>query len=202
MVENNGADILDINFGCSVKKILKSGSGAALMRTPKLAVQILTAIRKAVNIPLTIKIRTGWDNTGDQAIEIAGIAADCGVDAIAYHPRTASQGFRGNAQWHLITKLKQVTDIPVIGNGDIKTAADAIRMKRETGCDAVMVGRAAIGNPLIFRQILAMEEAKPVPEMTIAERIHLMTRYLEASVEYIGEKKRLLHDAQPSVLVR
>jgi len=145
MVAAAGADILDINFGCSVRKVVKTGAGVALMRTPRTAAAVLQAVRQAVDIPLTVKIRSGWSAAGEQALEIARIAADCGVDAVAVHPRTASQGFAGRADWSLIGRVKALLPIPVIGNGDINTPEDAARMRDETGCDAVMVGRAACG---------------------------------------------------------
>jgi len=187
-VEAAGAEIVDINFGCSVRKILKSGSGAALMREPEKAEKLLRATRAAIEVPLTIKIRSGWDASGDQALETARMAQDCGVDAIAVHPRTARQGFGGRADWSLIGKIKQALQIPVIGNGDIVTAEDALRMVAQTRCDAVMVGRAAIGNPMVFAQIMDMLENKPAREIPVPERIALMKRYLEASVRYLGEK--------------
>ncbi|MBW1821083.1 MAG: tRNA dihydrouridine synthase DusB [Deltaproteobacteria bacterium] len=171
IVENQGADILDINFGCSVKKVVKTGAGVALMRTLEKAEKLLEAVRETVKIPMTIKIRTGWDKTGNQAIKISEIAQACGIDAIVVHPRTASQGFRGMADWSIISAVKKKVSIPVIGNGDIVNPEDAIRMLDETGCDAVMIGRAAIGNPSIF------------------SRFDIMTKYLKDSVEYIGEKQ-------------
>lgn len=187
MVEAAGADILDINFGCSVKKILKSGSGAALMRTPETARAVLDAVRRRIRIPLTIKIRSGWDPSGEQAIEIARIAEDCGVDAIAVHPRTAVQGFRGFSDWTVIGAVKQAVAIPVIGNGDITEPEDALKMRRATGCDGVMVGRAAIGAPWLFSRITALERGEAVPQETLAVRISTMIRYLDASVAYLGE---------------
>jgi nifR3 family TIM-barrel protein len=187
MVEESGADILDINFGCSVKKILKSGAGAALMKSPALAEKILTAVRKATDIPLTIKIRTGWEPSGKQALEIAKIAEGCGVDAIAVHPRTATQGFRGMADRSIIRAVKTAVEIPVIGNGDILCAADALDMMGETGCDAIMIGRAAIGNPWIFSQTLALMQDKEPPEPDIADRLDVMENYLKSSVRYFGE---------------
>ncbi len=186
-VADAGADILDINFGCSVKKVVKTGGGVALMRTPDLARRILVAVRKAIAIPLTIKIRTGWDNSGQQALEIAQIAEACGVNAIAYHPRSARQGFGGKADWSQISQLKQLVGIPVIGNGDIITYKDALRMKRETGCDGVMIGRAAIGNPFIFSQIISAERDEPVQMPSLRQRFEVLRRYLDASVDYIGE---------------
>ncbi len=146
-------DIIDINFGCSVKKVIKQGAGVALMKDPALARKIIKAVRDATALPFTIKIRSGWDASGDQAVILAKIAEDQGVDAIAFHPRTAVQGFRGKADWQLIARLKQAIRIPVIGNGDIITPQDAGKMLSRTGCDAVMVGRAAMTNPFILSQI-------------------------------------------------
>jgi len=188
MVEAYGADILDINFGCSVRKILKSGSGSALMRTPEKAQAVITAVRKAVRIPLTIKIRTGWERSGGQAFETARIAEDCGVDAIAVHPRLASQGFGGTADWSLIRAIKEQCMIPVIGNGDIVSAEDAVRMQEETGCDAVMIGRGGIGNPWIFSQVIALSRGETVKTPTYDMRFDMMVRYLGESVAYLGEE--------------
>jgi len=188
MVEASGADIIDINFGCSVRKILKSGSGSALMRTPDKAQAVITAVRNAVRIPLTIKIRTGWERSGDQAFETARIAEDCGVDAIAVHPRLASQGFGGTADWSLIKAIKEQCMIPVIGNGDIISAEDAVRMQEETRCDAVMIGRGGIGNPWIFSQVIALSRGETVKTPTYDMRFDMMVRYLGASVAYLGEE--------------
>jgi tRNA-dihydrouridine synthase B len=184
-----GADIVDINFGCSVRKILKSGSGSALMRDHRKAEDLLKAVRGAIHVPLTIKIRSGWDASGDQAMTLCHIAEACGVDAVAVHPRTARQGFGGCADWSLIRKIKNDITIPVIGNGDILTAQDALEMISQTGCDAVMVGRSAIGNPMIFTQISDLLEARPIRDITHQDRIDMMIRYLKASVLYLGEKK-------------
>jgi nifR3 family TIM-barrel protein len=188
-VQAAGADVVDINFGCSVRKILKSGSGSALMREPQKAGRLIKAVRQAVTIPLTIKMRSGWDATGDEALRLAHIAQDNGVDAVTLHPRTARQGFGGRADWTLIGKIKQQLQIPMIGNGDIETAADAVAMMDQTGCDAVMVGRAAVGNPLLFAQISDRFAGRQARTITDRERIEMMTRYLEASVRYLGEKK-------------
>ena len=188
IVQDSGADIVDINFGCSVKKILKSNSGSALMKDPHLSRRILDRVRRAVTIPLTIKIRSGWDPSGQQALDIARLAEDCGVDAIAVHPRTAVQGFRGNADWSIIAKVKQSITIPVIGNGDVTAPADAMRMLAQTGCDGVMVGRAAIGNPMIFGQILAESQGLPNTWPSDGQRIEMMLRYLRDSVRYLGEE--------------
>jgi tRNA-dihydrouridine synthase B len=187
-VEGYGADIIDINFGCSVKKIMKSGSGVALMRVPKTAEALIKAVRNAIRIPLTIKLRTGWNPTGNQAFEISEIAEACGVNAIAIHPRTATQGFSGHADWSIIEALKRRVGIPVIGNGDIFSARDAIRMFRETGCDAVMIGRMAIGNPYIFQQVLALIRGEEVTAVDTDRHFRIMTRYLKESVKYFGEE--------------
>ena len=188
LVESFGADIVDINFGCSVKKIVKNGAGVALMRMPKAAEPLIKAVRNAIRIPLTIKLRTGWNPTGNQAFEISEIAETCGVNAIVIHPRTATQGFSGYADWSIIAALKSRVAIPVIGNGDIFSAQDAIRMFRETGCDAVMIGRTAIGNPYIFQQVLAYIRGEQAPALDVDQHFKIMTRYLRESVKYFGEE--------------
>jgi nifR3 family TIM-barrel protein len=188
IVEASGADILDINFGCSVKKIIKTGSGVSLMQTPEIAEAVLKAVRKSIKIPLTIKIRTGWDPTGNQALQIAKIAQTCGADAIAIHPRTATQGFRGKADWSIIAALKRAVALPVIGNGDIGRPTDAPLMQQMTGCDGVMIGRASIGNPWIFSQCLASLQGEDLKTVDLDQRFEVMKQYVGASVEYIGEK--------------
>ena len=189
IVESSGADVLDINFGCSVKKIVKTGAGVALMRTFKKAEKLLKTVRESVKIPLTIKIRTGWDKSGRQAIKISEIAQACGVDSIAVHPRTASQGFKGRSDWSIISAVKKKVSIPVIGNGDIVKPEDAIRMLAETKCNAVMIGRAAIGNPSIFSDVLALLNGEEVPKKNLFHRFDIMIKYLKDSVEYFGEKQ-------------
>lgn len=187
IVAESGADILDINFGCSVRKIIKTGSGAALMKAPQKAERILTAVRKSIQIPLTIKIRSGWDPSGEQALKLAKIAQNCGVDAIAVHPRTATQGFGGHANWSLIKAVKQAVGVPVIGNGDIQTPEDALTMHHETGCDGLMIGRAALSNPWIFSQVSALLQERAMPEVDIDMRFDAMVGYIKASVTYFGE---------------
>lgn len=188
-IASAGADIVDINFGCSVRKIVKTGSGVALMREPVKAERLLKSLRKAVDLPLTIKIRSGWDATGEQALNITRIAEACGVDGITVHPRTAYQGFGGQAAWPVIAMVKSATSIPVIGNGDIFDAEDAIKMMASTGCDGVMIGRAAIGYPWIFSQVLALMNGDETPEIDITIRFETMEHYLKASVMYLGETR-------------
>lgn len=187
MVQESGADILDINFGCAVKKILKNYAGAALMKNPLQAEAILHKVRKAIKIPLTVKMRSGWDATGKEVFRLAEIAQDCGVDAIAIHPRTAGQGFSGKSDWSLIAELKKKVSIPVIGNGDIHKPEDALAMLSETGCDAVMIGRAAIGNPWIFAQIHDLLENRPVQPVSLTARSDTMKQYVKTSAAYFGE---------------
>lgn len=183
----NVADLIDINFGCSVRKVVKQGAGVALMKEPALTEKILTGLRSATDLPLTIKIRSGWDESGHQAFHIAAIAQDCGVDAVTLHPRTASQGFRGCADWDHIKILKSKLSIPVIGNGDINTVEDAQKMFEQTQCDAVMVGRAALGNPFILSQIEQFLKtgsySSPLPAQLFDKMKHLVHFY----VDYFGE---------------
>jgi nifR3 family TIM-barrel protein len=192
MAESAGAAIVDINFGCAVKKITKTGAGVALMRDPQRSAVMLSAVRAAIRVPLTIKIRSGWDRSGRDALRLVQYAQDCGVDAVAVHPRSAAQGFRGRADWSLIGAIKQATRLPVIGNGDIETPEDAVDMVRQTGCDAVMIGRAAIGNPFIFKEILDLRAGRRHRPPTAAERLDVMRRYVIDSVNYLGERPACL----------
>jgi len=159
------------------------------MKEPQKVKAFLEAVRNAVSIPLTIKMRAGWDKSGVQAIKLSEIAQASGVDAIAIHPRTANQGFGGKADWSLIATIKQKVSIPVIGNGDIERPEDALKMLETTGCDAVMIGRAAIGNPWIFSQVLALVEGRKASIPDIAHRFDVMINYLRISIECFGEKR-------------
>lgn len=188
MVEAAGADIIDINCGCAVKKVMKNGAGVALMKNPETAQQIIAQMRRAVKIPLTIKMRTGWDASGEQAILLAKIAEHNGCDAVVIHPRTARQRFSGSADWSVIAKIKQELSIPVIGNGDIRSPEVALRMVAETGCDAVMIGRAALGNPWIFTQIHALMETGTCPPVTPDMRFAMMQRFLDLTIDQFGEE--------------
>lgn len=172
-----GADIIDINMGCPVKKVTKTGAGAQLMRDPDTAQDIVKAVRIACHLPLTVKIRAGWSPDQQSACDMARMLEDCGVDAITLHPRYATQGYSGKADWGLIARVKQDVSIPVIGNGDINSPEDALRMEKETGCDGMMIGRAAVRNPWIFRQILQMEKGLPVHEPDISERRSLIMEH-------------------------
>ncbi|MBS3759550.1 MAG: tRNA dihydrouridine synthase DusB [Desulfobacterales bacterium] len=189
MVEGMGADIVDVNFGCAVKKVIRTGAGAALMKDPDRAQRILAAMRKATRRPLTIKMRSGWEASGKQALELSRIAEGCGVDAVSIHARTAAQGFKGSADWGLIERIKAAVSIPVIGNGDIKRPSDALKMLESTHCDGVMIGRAAIGNPGFFSQALAAINHEPIPRVDPMERFDLMYRYTDQMIALFGEKK-------------
>jgi len=149
IVAAHGADLIDLNMGCPVKKVVRTGAGAALMKNPALAFEIMKAVRRATGLPLTVKIRSGWSDRTVNALELARLAAEAGLDAVIVHPRTVAQGFGGRADWRIIADVKRELAIPVVGNGDIRHPRPyAARMRAETGCDGVMVGRGAPGEPL------------------------------------------------------
>jgi len=179
LVEQLGFDIVDINLGCPAKKVVKCGGSGLLCDLPLLE-QILRAVRAAVRIPLTIKIRAGWDDTSIVATEVARMAEQVGVEAIAVHPRTRLQGLTGRADWSIIRDVKQSVRMPVIGNGDINLPEDADRMIRETGCDAVMIGRAAATNPWIFCQIEQYTASGRYDQPTEADRYRLLSGYFRS----------------------
>ncbi len=175
-VEDLGFDLVDINLGCPAKKVVKCG-GSGLLRDLGLLGEILRAVRRAVRIPLTIKIRAGWDEQSIVAADVARMAEQVGVEAIAVHPRTRIQGLNGRADWSIIRAVKQAVRIPVIGNGDVNSPEDAERMFRETGCDAVMIGRAAATNPWVFRQMEQYASVGSYDEPSEADRYRLLSGY-------------------------
>jgi len=181
-VEELGFDAVDINLGCPAKKVVKCG-GSGLLRDLALLETILKSVRAAVRIPLTVKIRAGWDETTIVAAEVARMAEGIGIEAIAVHPRTRLQGFEGRADWKIIHAVRDAVRIPVIGNGDVRTPEDAERMVAETGCDAVMIGRAAATNPWIFRQIEQYAAGRPCETPSEMERHDLLLTYFRRLVE-------------------
>jgi nifR3 family TIM-barrel protein len=187
MVEPHG-ELIDINMGCPVRKVVSNGSGSGLMRDPAAVGRILRAVRTAVDKPLTVKIRSGWACNQQTFREVARIAEEEGCDAITFHPRSRSQMFDGRADWSLLAELKGLVGIPVIGSGDLFTAADAVRMLEETGCDGVMLARGAMGNPWIFRETLALLEGRVIPPPTAAERGEVALQHLELFAALEGER--------------
>ena len=188
-LQDLGADIIDINMGCPVAKVVKSGEGCALMREPQRAGEIIAAVVQAVSLPVTVKIRKGWKAEEANAVEVARLARERGVSAVTVHGRTREQFYGGKADWGVIRQVAEAVDIPVIGSGDIFHPRDALAMFRETGCSAVMVGRGALGNPWIFQQIRALlEEGKELPPPPGEERAAVALRHLELLVDLKGEK--------------
>lgn len=182
------ADILDFNMGCPAPKIVKNGEGSALMRDPEHATAILTAIRKAVKMPFTVKMRIGWDESSINVVELAKRAEAAGVDAITVHGRTREQFYRGHADWEKIGEVRRAVSIPVIANGDVRTYDDLDRIREVTGCEAVMVGRAAQGNPWIFRQLTHyLRTGERLPGPTMRERAEVIVRHLDLLLKYKGD---------------
>ena len=187
-IEERPFSILDINMGCPVPKVVGNGEGSALMKQPKLVEEIVTAVVKAVKKPVTVKIRKGFNDTCVNAVEIARIAEQCGAAAVMIHGRTREQYYTGEADWEIIAKAKDKLSIPVIGNGDIKDGASAEAILRRTGCDGIMVGRAARGNPWIFRQIAAyLQDGTVLPAPEKEEIRAMILRHAKMQLEYKGE---------------
>ncbi|MCC0740626.1 tRNA dihydrouridine synthase DusB [Clostridioides sp. ZZV14-5902] len=181
-------EILDINMGCPAPKVVKNGDGSALMKNPKLAEQVLKVVVKNSKKPVTLKIRKGWDDNNINAVEIAKMAEACGISALAIHGRTREQYYTGKADWDIIADIKKNLNIPVIGNGDVFTIEDSINMLDKTGCDAIMIGRGAQGNPWIFKRINHyMNTGEILPEPTLNEKISTAIKHLKLAVEEHGE---------------
>ena len=188
-VESLGcADILDFNMGCPAPKVVKNHEGSALMRDPQRAFAILKALRQAVRLPVTVKMRLGWDDDSINVLELARLAEQAGMDAIAVHGRTREQFYRGQADWETIAAVKQAVSIPVIANGDVRTCADLARIFAVTGCDGVMIGRAAQGNPWIFRRFREfLQTGVELPEPSLAERGEIILRHLDMLLQFKGD---------------
>ena len=182
------ADILDFNMGCPAPKVVKNGEGSALMREPKKAEEILTAIRRATKLPFTVKMRLGWDDASRNAVEIARMAEAVGVDAVAVHGRTREQFYSGNADYAAIAEVKRAVAIPVIVSGDVRSSEGLARALDITGADAVMIGRGAQGNPWIFPQLIHwLHTGEELPLPTLTERAQVILRHLDLLIHYKGE---------------
>lgn len=187
-IEDKPFDILDLNMGCPVPKIVNNGEGSALMKNPKLAGEIIRETVKAIDKPVTVKIRKGFDDEHTNAVEMAKIAEDAGAAAVAVHGRTREQFYSGRADWDIIRRVKEAVSIPVIGNGDLLTAEDVIAMEAQTGCDGFMIARGAQGNPWIFRQILHyFETGEHLTKPTLEEVTQMILRHARMMLEFKGE---------------
>ena len=184
--------LVDLNFGCPAPKVLRGGAGAALLRDPQRLEAIVAAVREAITIPLTVKIRSGWDAASINYEEVAIRAARAGADAVTLHPRTRAQGFDGTAAWSQLRRLKEILSIPVIGSGDLFTADDAMRMLSETGCDAVMLARGALGAPWIFRQLAERKAGGKGLPPTLSERRAAVLLHYKLQRENVGESRAVV----------
>jgi len=187
IVQDIGADVLDINMGCPVRKVVGGGSGAALLKDPERAREIIWEVRRAISIPLTVKIRSGWDEKNLNFLDVARVAEDLGVDALTLHGRARTQGYGVKADWEVIGRAKEKLGIPVIGNGDLASPQAVFDFFARTGCAGAMIGRGALGNPWIFRQTLNMLQGQPCQEPSLGEKEDTILRHLTMIVERRGE---------------
>ncbi len=187
-------DIIDINMGCPVPKVaLRAQAGSSLLKHPDKIEEIVRSVVESVSVPVTVKIRSGWDSNSINAVEVAKIIEKAGASAITVHPRTRAQGYSGKADWNIIKQVKETVNIPVIGNGDIKTIYDAENMLKETGCDAVMIGRGALGNPWFINEVYEyIENNNVIDKPTNKDKIDMAIKHLNLLLEYNNEKKAIL----------
>ena len=191
--ENMKPDIIDINMGCPVPKVaVRAQAGSALLKNPEKIYDIVKAVVEAVPIPVTVKIRSGWDSNSINAVEVAKTIEKAGASAICVHPRTRSQGYSGKADWSIIKAVKEAVNIPVIGNGDVKTPEDVVRMLEETSCDAVMIGRGILGNPWLIKNAINLLDGKKIEEVSSLDRVNMCLKHLENLKEVKNEKTACL----------
>ena len=191
-LEHSGFDFIDLNFGCPAPKITGNGEGSAMMRSPEGIARCVRAVVDAVRLPVTAKIRSGWDDDSINAVEVAQICEDSGACAVAVHARTRAQQYSGRADWRVIKAVKRAVSIPVLGNGDVRCGQDAVRMIDETGCDAVIVGRAAQGNPWVFADIAAAMAGRDFVPPTPREKVAMALKHYGLEIDLYGEKLAVL----------